>query len=1296
MELDPSEITKIDGMIARWLPRDKSGKEQELEATFGQGSQVDATTFIAIAKRLQEKGFESRQEEDRLSIITQKNIRISLQGIGVLERYCKENRLEEIGEQPFTALRKKNTNENDTLDIAEYSLRIKSRMEESIDRSHPELQELLRNWLREPKAFRLIKRWSFFNKGMRIDMSIIRSSPKNSQGEFLWKTKFLDPYNKKGETIFQQPVHYEVEVELLHNENTDTAESAKKYLIGGIGEVLRAIQGNTLLIRNSVETRVLKSYTALNKNNPKFRGVPPVTMEVKNMEPLTGSIPNIRRNYNVTDKADGLRAHGFVDKDGEFYLIDMAMRVYRTGYKNMACANSLMDGEWVKRSKDNKAINQYYIFDVYYMENEDVSTYPFATFDEGATYPNEDDDKSRYGLMRKWMKYWNDKDSLVLTPIVRNLPELTRLNVSMKTFRFASPTKPDEIFDVCKETLQTEYLYHTDGLILTPNALPLPRIGDTFYEQFKWKPAADNTIDFLVVIEPGTKIGFDADNRESRFKELRLFVNGRKDPAYDDPRKTILNMLPLPERLEGRGGKKPIIYQPSQFIPEEYPDSMASICYLNVKQNLLTGEEYVVTEDDEPISNKSIVEMRYDPANAPGRRWIPMRIRHDKTERFAKAMAMKRGNLKQTLNSEPVANSVWNSIHNPITVSMISTGSIAPSAEELRKAEESRYYNRQASKDDLGLISGLRAFHNHYIKRVVLYGSVLKEPGKKILDLACGQAGDIGIWTEKRAAAVVGIDQAIEGLREKKNGAYARYMNFLIQRGKENVPRMIFLHGDSGKTLADGSAALSIGEGDMMKVVLGTGFGKVPPYVAKEPNEGGVRGILKEHADVASCMFALHYFFKNKETLDGFLQNLQDNVKVGGHFIACFTDGERVFQMLKGKEVEVGVEKGVNLWSIRKKYDAEELPTDDSCLGMAVDIKFISLGEEVHTEYLVPYPYLIKRLNAIGFELLTGEELTKAGLQNSTNTFDRSFDMVKKDTRFEMLADVKKYSFTNRWIIVRRRGAPVVRADVDEFGGSVVSSVKPGSSDAASLAAQESKVIGSKEEKKGKGKEEEDEEWGGGGSDKPENIFLFGPEVSITANVLGKEDDKFYPRKLSPIWQFTLKEEGGEVDYPSLEHFWAAMKILHAGQGSKKSLEAAAAALASNGSIHEEAKERLLKEVKPKHAISTQNMARMKIYLEEYNKIRDMASKVLYDDSKWASVRDKYIRYGLEQRWKHDAEFHKTVEELRLRNSYLLYSIGPHIGDPTGALAGKVKKDGTVEGENLIGKTIMELAKFRV
>ena len=43
------------------------------------------------------------------------------------------------------------------------------------------------------------------------------------------------------------------------------------------------------------------------------------------------------------------------------------------------------------------------------------------------------------------------------------------------------------------------------------------------------------------------------------------------------------------------------------------------------------------TEDkSESFHDNTIVEFRYDPSREPGWRWIPIKVRHDKTDEFKK------------------------------------------------------------------------------------------------------------------------------------------------------------------------------------------------------------------------------------------------------------------------------------------------------------------------------------------------------------------------------------------------------------------------------------------------------------------------------------------------------------------------------------------------------------------------------------------------------------------------------------------------------------------------------------
>jgi hypothetical protein len=202
MELYPAELKKLQTLLNEWFTH----PEQELEATFGLGGQVDATTFLAIAQRLRAKGYESLPQDDRLSVLTPQKVRLSLQGLGVIQNYCRDDKLEG---KPFTAMIKDRTGLESNVDLEEYDTRIKSRREIPLADADHRVKEIIDNWTQQQKAFRLIKRWTFKGKGIRIDMSSVRSTNVDSRREYKWVRSFLE------QNIFKSNPIYEVEVDFI-------------------------------------------------------------------------------------------------------------------------------------------------------------------------------------------------------------------------------------------------------------------------------------------------------------------------------------------------------------------------------------------------------------------------------------------------------------------------------------------------------------------------------------------------------------------------------------------------------------------------------------------------------------------------------------------------------------------------------------------------------------------------------------------------------------------------------------------------------------------------------------------------------------------------------------------------------------------------------------------------------------------------------------------------------------------------------------------------------------------------
>ena len=96
------------------------------------------------------------------------------------------------------------------------------------------------------------------------------------------------------------------------------------------------------------------------------------------------------------------------------------------------------------------------------------------------------------------------------------------------------------------------------------------------------------------------------------------------------------------------------------------------VCNIILK-NDDTGIQQMYTEGNEIFGDNAIVEFRYEIDNESGWRWIPIRVRYDKTSE----------------NAYRTANNNWHSIHNPITEEMLCTGNNIP--EEV--IDDDVYYN---------------------------------------------------------------------------------------------------------------------------------------------------------------------------------------------------------------------------------------------------------------------------------------------------------------------------------------------------------------------------------------------------------------------------------------------------------------------------------------------------------------------------------------------------------------------------------------------------------------------------
>ena len=143
--------------------------------------------------------------------------------------------------------------------------------------------------------------------------------------------------------------------------------------------------------------------------------------------------------------------------------------------------------------------------------------------------------------------------------------------------------------------------------------------------------------------------------------------------------------------------------------------------------------------------------------------------------------------------------------------------------------------------------------------------------------------------------------------------------------------------------------------------------------------------------------------------------------------------------------------------------------------------------------------------------------------------------------------------------------------------------------------------------------------------------------------------------------------------------------------------------LSSEGAIHRQAKREMEKQKVAGEVTSKEKRAKqMAILLQELIDIKNQMSpatlasdyKTVIDAAAWDKVKNYHLRRALNERWTKDKMFRQIVEKARLDKKYLLYYITKKVGDPTGELAGRLSGAGRIEGENKVGKMIMELANF--
>lgn len=793
--------------------------------------------------------------------------------------------------------------------------------------------------------------------------------------------------------------------------------------------------------------------------------------DVQIRENTVMKIPNIRENMTVTDKADGERRMLFIHPNRKIYMIDTNMGIIFTGYvinnnknttKNFISkmTNSLIDGEFIKYNKNGEVINIFAGFDIYFIDGESVRELAFTrqpTDEQTST-------KNRLQLLNYFISNIflipvdvADTDPTIPNVMWKNnqisgLEKSAACNLRIQCKTFYMTTSDTSIFQACNEILSKIrdglFEYNTDGIIFTPSNTgvgssaigvsgPLHKI--TWENSFKWKPPQFNTIDFLVTVKKDKKGNDEIHNilQEGsilqQYKTLILMCGfDIKKHSNINPYMDIINDRILTySDLDNTDNYIPVPFQPSDPF-----DSTAYICNIILQNiggnsiNEINNKNIVMrTEEGEYFEEDMIVEFRYDITKNNLWRWIPLRVRYDKTSEL-------RAGIKNYGNAFHVANSNWTSIHNPITEEMITTGNGIPHTIS-SITEDDIYYNTvnvnnrgssNLTNASPSLTRSMRDFHNLFVKTRLITSCCQRDD--ILIDYACGKGGDIPKWIQSKLGFIFGIDISRDNIHNRLNGACARYINY--RKTYKNCPSCLFVQGNSASNIRTSEQAF-ITEKD--KEITRAIFGKGPKDETLLGSGVYKRyGIAKDGFNVSSVQFALHYFFENKVSLNQFCRNLAECTRLGGYFIGTCYDGETVFQKLKklsqGEELNI-YKKDTVILKIIKQYSQTGFPSNENSLNYAIDIFQESINKTIR-EYLMNYKYLIRMMENYGFVELDIDEARKMGLPSGTGLFGELYQDMENEVRnnknknpdyksaLDMTPEEKEISFMNRYFIFKK------------------------------------------------------------------------------------------------------------------------------------------------------------------------------------------------------------------------------------------------------------------------------------
>ena len=813
----------------------------------------------------------------------------------------------------------------DVLDIPDLKLRATLRHEE------PLRKDFTGSPLDPASHARIMNRktWMTSDKIFRIDMSFVKTKQKA---------------HKSFAEILDQPGSYELEVELV--DKTATQKNILASLYRTVEPLLAAYQQSAFLITEADLQRYHMELDAM-----RLRFFQPVTMVRSHLR--ADRQHNILTGYTVTNKADGERCFLVVARDHRLLRWYRDGRIAWTGITATSDSHvgDVMDGEYLADR------NLFCIFDAYQFRGKNITRLPLMTTDSNVT---KEPLKSRLGCAHLFVEDLK-KDFLVLSA-------RQPMRIESKVFLAGNGAAMQKAI---RTILDMQFEYPTDGLVFTPRETAVAPIaarkGDTWLRVYKWKPADQNSIDFLVRFSKTDS--FDPVLGQSTRKGT-LFVGRTPGTDIVYPCETLTGEYKPPAMpLEMQVIAETRDRAPSPFQPSAPKAPNAYEIHVPIN-----SKGYLEDIAGNRVDDNTIIECVRDVEKA---RWKVLRTRYDKTYKY-RVLGM-----SEFGNDINVAENIWTNIHVPVTEEMLRSVYTSPPDDTF---EDELYYRDSLEARDR-VMADVMSFHNRV--KEDLYRSVIKR-GDTLLELAVGRANDLHKWRKTHPSKVVGIDYAKGNIEGARQGACVRYLK---ESAKTKMPPALFIEGDMTQPLL---------EQDNRYIKM---LDKREPA----PTEYLQKFVGLTEFDIISCQMAMHYACASEETFRTFVGNLTRMGK--GMFFGTCMDGKAVYSLLLGKAGYMFRAPGQVFGEIAKEYADGEGWTEE--FGRAITVKLESF-EKPEKEYLVPFGKVTEILKENGFDLIGSSSFR---------------DDYAAQNQTVLTGDLQEFSFLHRSFVFKRVAPPKPKED---------------------------------------------------------------------------------------------------------------------------------------------------------------------------------------------------------------------------------------------------------------------------